>query len=63
MSGDTELMEEIGRKIGIADENDRLTAQSKAFLEEHPLWAARNRAWVQEHLDPQKAKAYVMANK
>jgi len=63
MTGDNALIEEVAQKIGLADEKGMPNSLLEPFVKEHPEWAKRNLAWVREHLDPQKARAYVMANK
>ncbi len=60
---DTNLIIEVAQKIGIVDSRGNQNDNFQAFVQEHMTWAQRNMAWVREHLDTDKARAYVMANK
>jgi hypothetical protein len=63
MTGDSVLITEVAQKIGLFDPRGQPNAEFQTFATEHAEWAKRNRSWVQQYLDPQKARAYVMANK
>ena len=60
---DTNLIIEVAQKIGIVDARGNQNSNFQAFVQEHYTWATKNIAWVQEHRDKAKARAYVMANK
>jgi hypothetical protein len=60
---DSALIVEVAEKIGLSDSRGNPTPAMQPFIQEHMNWAMSNRAWVQEHLDPVKAREYVMANK
>lgn len=62
-TGDSALIIEVAKNLGIADANGQLNSNFQPFRDEHFKWADRNKAWVQEHYAPQKAREYVMANK
>lgn len=60
---DTNLIIEVAQKIGIVDSRGQQNSNFQSFVSEHYTWATKNLAWVQEHRDKAKARAYVMANK
>ena len=60
---DNDLIIEVAQKIGIVDSRGNPKENFQTFVQEHYTWAQKNIAWVQEHLDTSKARAYVMANK
>lgn len=60
---DNALITEVGKKLEIIDANGQPNSNFRPFLDEHLKWAEKNRAWVQEHRDPVKAREYVMAHK
>jgi hypothetical protein len=60
---DTALIIEVAEKIGLSDSTGHPTPAMQPFIQEHMNWAMNNRAWVQEHLDPVKAREYVMEHK
>ena len=60
---DNELIIEVAEKIGLSDSRGNPTPAMQPFIQEHLNWAMNNRAWVQEHLDPAKAREYVMEHK
>lgn len=63
MTGDNALILEVAQKIGLVDSKGMQNDQFQPFAKEHMNWAKRNIPWVQQHMDPQKAREYVMANK
>jgi len=60
---DNALILEVAQKIGLADSTGNPTSAMQPFIKDHYAWAVKNAAWVQEHLDPAKAREYVMENK
>lgn len=60
---DNALILEVAEKIGLADSRGNPTPAMQPFVKAHYDWAVRNAAWVQEHLDPAKAREYVMSHK
>ena len=63
MTGDNALIVEVAQKIGLFDSKGQPNENFQPFLTEHIEWGKKNFAWAAEYRDPQKARAYVMANK
>jgi hypothetical protein len=63
ITGDNMLIVEVAQKIGLLDSRGQPNDNFKAFTDEHMKWATRNMDFIREHLDKDKARAYVMANK
>jgi len=63
ITADNALIVEVAQKIGLLDSSGQPNPNFKTFTEEHMKWATRNMAFIREHLDKDKARAYVMANK
>ncbi|HEX8891436.1 MAG TPA: hypothetical protein VF779_19970, partial [Pyrinomonadaceae bacterium] len=60
---DNDLIIEVAEKIGLSDSRGNPTPAMEPFAKEHFAWAKNNADWVREHLDPVKAREYVMAHK
>ncbi|HYG82879.1 MAG TPA: hypothetical protein VD861_20955 [Pyrinomonadaceae bacterium] len=60
---DADLIIEVAQKIGIVNARGEQNEKFEPFIKAHLAWAKENMAWVQEHRDKAKARAYVMANK
>jgi hypothetical protein len=60
---DNALIVEVAQKLGLADESGNKTPAMDQFVKDHFAWAKNNLPWIQEHLDPVKAREYVMAHK
>ena len=63
ITADNALIVEVAQKIGLLDSSGQPNPNFKTFTEEHMKWATRNMDFIMEHLDKDKARAYVMANK
>ena len=60
---DNALIIEVAQKIGIVDTSGQPKSNFQSFVQEHYTWATRNADFIRQHLDKDKARAYVMANK
>ena len=59
MTGDTALVLEVNKKIGLLDSSGRPTADMEKFTKDHIDWGLKNADWVKEYADKAKAKEYV----
>jgi hypothetical protein len=60
---DSDLIIEVAQKIGIVDSRGGPKPNFDAFVKAHYEWAAVNTEFIQQHLDKEKAREYVMAHK
>lgn len=60
---DNALIIEVAQKIGIVDSKGQPMANFQTFVQDHYKWATSNAEFIRQHLDKEKARAYVMANK
>jgi hypothetical protein len=60
---DNALIIDVAQKIGIVDSSGQPRSNFQPFVQEHYTWAVKNADFIRQHLDPAKAREYVMANK
>jgi hypothetical protein len=60
---DNALIIEVAQKIGIVDSAGQPKSNFQTFVQDHYEWAKSNADFIRQHLDKDKARAYVMANK
>lgn len=63
MTRDNALIVEVAQKLGLLDEKGQPNSSFQPFSQEHIKWASSNVAFIREHMTPDKAREYVMANK
>lgn len=62
ISGDSELMQRVLKKLGFMRANGSMTEDYQRFASDHFSWATQNLDFIQSINSPEKARAYVEAH-